>query len=503
MLISDGNWQESADVVVLGFGGAGAVAAITAHDRNAEVLIVEKQPKDHHYTNTQMSGGAFISPTEVKSVLNYMEAVCRVENDLYWTDQNTLHAWAEYTAENQAWVESLGGKIKLSGSGGEHREIPGWESINVFSFAGSGLGMHNFLTSQVAQRRIHVLFNTTAHKLLTNLKGEVVGVRVISGEQKLVKDIKAHKAVIMTTGGFEYNETMKLNYLKVYPAYFCGTSANTGDGHRMAMEVGADFWHMNCCSARAVAKFPHFPIAFSMDFYGWNIDQRHLGRQTLDTTKVPAGYVIVDRAGKRFTSENFKDHALYYELALYDSQRLCYPRVPCFWIFDRRRMEGGPLPVRLGGATGPVQLYRWERDNKQEVEKGWIIQGKSIEELARSAGIPPTDLVDTVRNYNNYCQQGNDPEFSRRTLDLVPIDYPPFYAVPLYPGGPNTQGGPRRDYRARVLNVDGDPIPKLYAAGELGSVYGMLYPSGGANLAECIAFGRIAGENAASEHSSL
>jgi succinate dehydrogenase/fumarate reductase flavoprotein subunit len=499
MLVSDGKWQESADIVVVGYGGAGAVAAISAHDLKAEVLIIEKQPPDHHYTNTQMSGGAFISPTEVKPVLTYMETLYRVQGDLNWTDQNTLHAWAEYIHQNQAWVESLGGKVKLSGSGGEHREIPGWECIKVFTFAGSGLGMHNFLTSQVAQRSIRVLFNATAQKLLTNLKGEVVGVRVTVGEQKLVKDIKANKAVIMTTGGFEYNETMKLNYLRVYPAYFCGTSANTGDGHRMAMEVGADLWHMNCCSARAVAKFSDFPNAFSMDFYGWNIDQRFLGRQTSDSLKVPAGYIIVDRNGKRFTSENFKDHALYYELALYDSQRRCYPRVPCFWIFDQRRMVGGPLPVRLGGASGPVQLYRWEKDNKQEVEKGWVIQGKSIEELARQLEIPPSNLLDTIRNYNNYCLQGNDPEFHRRTLDLVPIDQPPFYAVQLFPGGPNTQGGPKRDCRARVLNVDGDPIPRLYAAGELGSVYGMLYPSGGANLAECIAFGRIAGENAAKE----
>jgi hypothetical protein len=499
MLIRDGNWQESADIVVVGYGGAGAVAAITACDLGAEVLVVEKQPTNCHHTNTQMSAGAFISTTDTESVAAYMEALCHVQDDLAWTDRDTLRAWAEYVHENRAWVEGLGGKLNFFGPGGEHREIPGWECIKVWAFAGYGLGMHRFLTSSVAQRGIRVLFDTPAQKLLTDLKGEVVGVRVTTGENRRSIDIKAHRAVIMTTGGFEFNETMKLNYLKVYPTYFYGAPANTGDGHRMVMELGADLWHMNCCSARLVAKFPDFPIAFSMEFGGGNRDLRRARGQITETSKAPAGYIIVDRAGRRFTSENFKGHTLYYELALYDSQRCLYPRVPCFWVFDRRRMEGGTLPLRMTGPAGPVQLYRWGKDNQPELEKGWIVQGKSIAELAGKLGIPRDDLVDTVRRYNDYCHKENDPEFHRHASELVPLDCPPFYAVRLYPGGPNTQGGPRRDHRARVLNVDGNPIPRLYAAGEMGSIYGMLYPSGGANLAECIAFGRIAAENAIKE----
>ncbi len=101
--------------------------------------------------------------------------------------------------------------------------------------------------------------------------------------------------------------------------------------------------------------------------------------------------------------------------------------------------------------------------------------------------------------YNRYCSQGKDPEFNRRPATLVPLDKRPFYACWLWPGGSHTQGGPRRNARSQIVNTDGDPIPGLYGGGELGSVFGMLYPSGGGNLAECIAFGRIAGENAARE----
>ena len=75
----------------------------------------------------------------------------------------------------------------------------------------------------------------------------------------------------------------------------------------------------------------------------------------------------------------------------------------------------------------------------------------------------------------------------------------PAVAVELWPGGANTQGGPRRNARSQIMNVDGEAIPGLYGAGEMGSIYGMLYPGGGGNLAECIAMGRVAGENVAHE----
>jgi len=82
---------------------------------------------------------------------------------------------------------------------------------------------------------------------------------------------------------------------------------------------------------------------------------------------------------------------------------------------------------------------------------------------------------------------------------LVSLENPPYCAVDLWPGGPNTQGGPRRNSTAQVLRAGGTAIPRLYSAGELGSIYGMLYPMGGGNLAECIIFGRIAGEQVSKE----
>ena len=134
-----------------------------------------------------------------------------------------------------------------------------------------------------------------------------------------------------------------------------------------------------------------------------------------------------------------------------------------------------------------------------ELEKGWIMTGKTVRELARQLDMSPRVLDNTLQTWNRYCEKGKDTSFGRNPVDLVPINNPPFYAIRLFPGGANTQGGPRRNGRSQIVNPDGVPIPGLYSAGELGSVYGMLYPVGGGNLAECIAFGRIAGENAARE----
>jgi predicted oxidoreductase len=112
-------------------------------------------------------------------------------------------------------------------------------------------------------------------------------------------------------------------------------------------------------------------------------------------------------------------------------------------------------------------------------------------------GLDPAALTDTVRRWNRACDAQHDAEFGR-TLMLEPIADGPFYAVELSPSMLNTQGGPRRNERAQIVRPNGTPIPRLYSAGELGSIYSYLYQGTG-NIGECLAFGRIAGRNAAAE----
>jgi succinate dehydrogenase/fumarate reductase flavoprotein subunit len=147
------------------------------------------------------------------------------------------------------------------------------------------------------------------------------------------------------------------------------------------------------------------------------------------------------------------------------------------------------------GATS-VGLYDWSPDNRREIERGWVIEGDSIEDVALRAGVKdPAAAAREIAAYNAGCAAGHDP-FGRPKDSLTPIDQAPFYCVPLYPGGSNTSGGPRRDERARILDVFGEPIPGLFGAGELGQAIGLLYPGGGAALSEAFCFGQIAAEEA-------
>ena len=138
-----------------------------------------------------------------------------------------------------------------------------------------------------------------------------------------------------------------------------------------------------------------------------------------------------------------------------------------------------------------------ERNQPAELAKGWIKVAEDLATLAANIGVDPGALKDTVDRWNRSCGAGHDADFGRRLM-LAPIVDGPFYAIELSPSMLNTQGGPRRNEKAQIVRPDGTPIPRLYSAGELGSIYSYLYQGTG-NIGECLAFGRIAGRNAAAE----
>jgi succinate dehydrogenase/fumarate reductase flavoprotein subunit len=289
------------------------------------------------------------------------------------------------------------------------------------------------------------------------------------------------RGVVLTAGGYEFSDEMKINYLKASPMYFYGNPGNTGDGIRMAQEAGADLWHMNQMVGRAIGHF--------------ELDGRELN---FVIGIHPPGYVITDRYGRRFANEYPQaemKHSFYYELLMYDAEKNEYPRNPCYWFFDQRHMTNGPLVSSLGGTVG-AGYYDWSPDNSREVARGWIKQAGTVAELAALAGFAdPAEVARTIEAYNQGCAAGQD-AFGRPAESLIPLDSPPYYCMPLYPGGPNTCGGPRRDEHARILNPFGQPVPGLYGAGELGEAVGMLYPANGGNLSESVCFGRLAAEHA-------
>ena len=169
--------------------------------------------------------------------------------------------------------------------------------------------------------------------------------------------------------------------------------------------------------------------------------------------------------------------------------------------FDHTLFSAGPLydihPSH--GWTQIIERYEWSQDNSAELAKGWIRTADSMPRSPRSSGsIRPR--WKTPSGGGTLSAKPGTTRISAATLMLAPIGPGPFYAVELSPSMLNTQGGPRRNETARIVRPNGTPIPRLYSAGELGSIYSYLYQGTG-NIGECLAFGRVAGRNAAAETS--
>ena len=140
MLIkTDANWDKVTDVVIVGYGMAGAVSAITAHDYGAETLVIDKQAKENFRTNSSLSSGYFVSSSDVKKTAQYVDTLNRLNVDIPWTEPEITQVWAEYTADNAKWMQKLGAKLlPIKGIMAEHKEIPGSESFEGWQYAGSG-----------------------------------------------------------------------------------------------------------------------------------------------------------------------------------------------------------------------------------------------------------------------------------------------------------------------------------------------------------------------------
>ncbi len=467
-------WDEETEVLIIGFGGAGAVAAMTAHDAGAKVLVVEKMERGGGNTNFSKSG--FLSLKDFEEGRRYLENVCRrISPDV---ELAMIRTYAEECLQNREWVESEGGRSHVYG-GAAFPQLAGASSIERRMITGPNSkeenAFWNFLRLRVESRKISVWNHSPARELLTDSQGAVIGA-VIQKEGK-EKTVQAQKGVILTCGGFEYDEGMKMNYLKGYPYYSLGTPGNTGDGIRMAQRVGADLWHMSAVSAPLGFKAPEFDAAFMVR---------------------PASnrYIFVDQQGKRFASEVADIHLYNFLVDLFDPHSLGYPRIPCFLISDEATRQAGPMGITaLGYNRG---RYAWSKNNEKEIERGWIAADDSLACLAQKIGLDGMILEKTLDRYNQGCQRGEDADFHRPPDKLAPLGPGPYYAMKLWPCLLNTQGGPRRNKRGQILYPDGRSIPRLYSAGELGSLFGLLYQGAG-NLGECLAFGRIAGREAAKE----
>lgn len=480
------NWNAQADVVVIGYGGAGAAAAITAAELGASVILLEKAPQGNEGGNTRVAAQGYLNPSSPDLAETYLNALCGP----YPVPEDIARVWAEEMCKNNDWFKTIGGdpqEHQLPPEGIEFPELPGSECVHKYHH-GNILGYSKTweaLARAVASRDIEVLYECPARHLIQG--GETRSICGVQAESNgRVFNVLARKAVILTCGGFENNQEMIRNFLPNLPCcYTSGTPYNEGDGVRMGMEVGAELWHMNNFAGPTMAlKVPDYPTTFSLI--------------PLHFSHEPKGaMVVVGPDGKRFTDEKYKNrHGKVFNSGTWLALRM---PLPMYMIFDHALFSSGPLhsgkPTH--GWTQIMGNYEWSADNKLELSKGWIKSASSLTKLEHMLGLPDGSVSGTVIRWNELCADGRDVDFGRKKM-LSPFGDGPYYAIELSPSMLNTQGGPRRNALAQVVRPGGEPVPRLYSAGELGSIYSYLYQGTG-NIGECFAFGRIAARNAVAE----
>ncbi|WP_243372883.1 FAD-dependent oxidoreductase [Geotalea sp. SG265] len=481
------SWDKTFDVVVIGYGGAGAAAAIAAHDAGAEVLILESTSRGGG--NTLVSFGGFASPGETDKAVSYISALYEYSHSE--KDDGLIRAFVEESSKTIAWLKNLQEGVEvLTYGGASYPDIPGAEAIKRYVIKGPHKGATAFaqnlwllLSGAVEARGIPVLTQAPAERLLTGPDGAVTGIMASIRDKKLL--IRARDGVVLTTGGYGSDAEMLRNHAKGSPLYTLGHQGNRGDGVRLAQKVGAGLWHMNGVSCAFGIKVPQFESALLIAIGA-------------------AGQILVDRSGKRFVNEGaIERHAGLLSVDFFDSQSLTYPRIPSYLLFDEATRKRGPVSRTAGLGYAGVQ-HTWSKDNSVEIMNGWIIRDETLSGLAGKIGVDAKTLQHTVELWNRSVRAGRDSLYDRE-LPHAPltalIETGPFHALEIYPCLLNTQGGPKRNEKAEVTDPFGEPIPGLYSAGELGSMWGLIYQGGG-NIAEALAFGRIAGAGAALRHAT-
>ncbi len=497
-------FDEEFDVVVVGYGFAGGVSAIAAADGGARVLLVEKMPDPGGISIC--SHGAVCSTRNPEGAFAYLKAT-----NAGRTPDDVLKALADGMEELDSYVRELaevtgaefmirerGGNYPLPGADAFHytqiTAVPNFDTAQVYPQVKGRPGgpmVFYVLQKNVERRGIEVRLGTPVKTLTRSAAREVTGVVIETdaGERR----VRARQGVILACGGFEGNAEMQQQFWQMRPVQTAANRSNTGDGIRMAQALGADLWHMWHFHGSYGFRHP------DPETYPYGIRVKRFpdwipGKEA--RAVVQTAWILVDQSGRRFMNEvpPYVQDTGARPFELFDPVTQSFPRIPAFMIFD----EAGRRRYAMGNpAYNDREVdYQWSEDNLKEVEEGILKRADNLSGLAGIVGIDADPLEATVARWNAFCRTKTDTEFGRPGGTMMALRRPPYYAGEIWSLVSNTQGGPVHDAKQRIIDVGGNPIPRLYAAGEMGSAFGHLYLAGG-NIAECFVTGRIAGAEAA------
>jgi 3-oxosteroid 1-dehydrogenase len=534
------NKATETDVLIVGSGGAGLAAALAASHGGAEVILVEKAqkaggttavsggviwiPNNHHMKTAGISDSREEARTymrrladgrssdalietyldEAPAMLRFIEEVTPLKFaalprypdyhpelegakpggrslDPGLFDTNELGAWKDKLRRSPVFgmtamsvTEATDWGVFSKPLSLPFKELGKRYAKGLVCYGGALVGG---LLKAILDRGIEPKLGIAGKELIID-EGKVVGLRTEQG------DFIARKGVVLASGGFEWNRQLVQQFLGGQLTHPNSPPTNEGDGLKMAMSAGADLGNMSeawWCPSLVIP--------------GEEYDGKQLNRGDFSIRSLPHS-MIVNRDGARFVNEAQNYNDLMKPFFAVDPVRYERPNLPAYLIFDQAYVEKYALLTVVPGMPVPE----------------FIPREQTLEALATRLNLNATRFTQTVTRFNSFAERGVDEDFRRGASvydhfygdpdnqpnpNLGTIAKPPFYALEVHPGAIGTKGGARTNERAQVLHVNGQPIPGLYAAGNvMAGVMGPGYPGAGSTIGAAMTFGYLAGRDA-------
>lgn len=451
----------SADVVVVGGGGAGFAAAITAANAGKSVVLLEKMGV--FGGDTALSGGEMAAPGNwiqvQEGIADSPDALAKdmLEGGDNAGDPALVQIITEGALDSSQWLTFEGGiswKHDLMQFGGHNTKR------SIIPITHSGSEMTTKLTKRAGEIDTLTLAKNSPAVELVKSGDAITGVKVkntVTGEESTI----ACKAVVLASGGFGSNIDMRVKYNPAMDDSILSTDSvgATGDGITMGEAAGANLIDMQYIQTYPVCD----PETGSLLYVG--------------DVRLESRAIMVNKEGDRFVEELDRRDVLSNAIVEQTDGK-------AYMLFNQANAD----------ETGLLVTHEDEYENLEA--RKVIVKGDTLEAVCEPFGVDAAELAKTVEKWNQYCKDGNDPDFNFRG-DFNAIEGGPYYLMAYKPAVHYTMGGLHINTDAQVLDDADAPIPGLYAAGEVAGHKMGTNRLGSCSMSDIYTFGRIAGKNAA------
>ena len=463
------SWDATYDVIVIGFGGAGAGAARFAADNNAKVLLIDAAPEGSEGGNTRYAGGAFAWGSNFDQLKEYYKQTYypfEYDEEALDTFIKNVMQMKEYS-KKYFGIEAQPTGRRPNGEYPEYKDAASMQSQSMTKGMYNG-GFWKLLRKQVFDRldKIDIWFESPAEHLIQDPETNTVMGAVIKRNNREV-NVAAKRGVVLSLGGFENNQSMIQDFLGQGSLAPIGTLYNRGKGIDLAVEAGAGLWHMSNYDSHGLSLRQNEP----REKFAYMINWKSLFNGSI--------FVAGDDGTRYFREDEEDRHGYKYNhgnWVMIPNQN--HPHI----IMDQAQYE---------------QLSNDQSAKADQIKEliSYAIKADSIEKLSKKIDAPY--LKQAVEDFNFLTDVKKRDMFLNRKIETMrSLKEGPYYAIPVRHNILHTHGGAQRNSKCEVIGLDGKAIPNLYEAGELGDIFATKY-LGANSIADLLISGKIAGTNAA------